>query len=307
MVQAALYQLVLDRKVRRIRTARRSLADRLRQPRIRPRRRPPHADAAGIALRPSGDQGRCGGLAAPGGRRTEFRGRDTFLRIQMRPGAVARSSTRSRREKAFPCPRTWHMISNIVQRRGGLDPVAERALFRGTVGEAAAVEFSAFLQGLARAASSPGRHRRSRECDRDPRQRQRADRALRLALPHGRRHQPRRHRHLRHKRLRREIGEFLVGSCIRREPGRCSARPAFIQLGRRPHPVTPPFWENDTMNLTHDAMLVSLRISSLVGPALRPQGEPTMSPSITRPPPAPGATTNVPPAQGRPSPRSPPP
>ena len=38
------------------------------------------------------------------------------------------------------------MVSNIVHRRGGLDPVAERALFRGTVGEAAAVEFSAFLK-----------------------------------------------------------------------------------------------------------------------------------------------------------------
>ena len=37
------------------------------------------------------------------------------------------------------------MVSNIVHRRNGLDPVAERALFRGTVGEAAAVEFSAFL------------------------------------------------------------------------------------------------------------------------------------------------------------------
>ena len=33
-----------------------------------------------------------------------------------------------------------------MHRRGGLDPVAERALFRGTVGEAAAVEFAAFLK-----------------------------------------------------------------------------------------------------------------------------------------------------------------
>ena len=72
---------------RRIRTARRSLADRLRQPRIRPRRRPPHADAAGIALRPSGDQGRCGGLACLGGGERNFR-RDTFLYPDA-PGAVA--------------------------------------------------------------------------------------------------------------------------------------------------------------------------------------------------------------------------
>ena len=50
------------------------------------------------------------------------------------------------REKAFCCPRTWEMASNIVQRRSGLDPTIERALFRGTVGEAAAVEFFAFLK-----------------------------------------------------------------------------------------------------------------------------------------------------------------
>ena len=33
-----------------------------------------------------------------------------------------------------------------MKRRNGLDPSAERALFRGTVGEAAAVEFAAFLK-----------------------------------------------------------------------------------------------------------------------------------------------------------------
>ena len=52
---------------RRIRAARRSLADRLRQPGVGPRRRASHADAAGIPLRPSGDQGRCPGLARLGG------------------------------------------------------------------------------------------------------------------------------------------------------------------------------------------------------------------------------------------------
>ena len=38
------------------------------------------------------------------------------------------------------------MTSNIVHRRKGLDPAVECVLFRGTVGEAAAVEFSAFLK-----------------------------------------------------------------------------------------------------------------------------------------------------------------
>ena len=50
------------------------------------------------------------------------------------------------KEKAFPCPRTWEFTSNIVHRRNGLDPAVERALFRGTIGEAAAVEFAAFLK-----------------------------------------------------------------------------------------------------------------------------------------------------------------
>ena len=51
---------------RRIRTPRGRIADRLRQPRIRSRGGAPHADAIGIALRPSGDQGRCPGLVRLG-------------------------------------------------------------------------------------------------------------------------------------------------------------------------------------------------------------------------------------------------
>ena len=50
------------------------------------------------------------------------------------------------KEKAFPCPRTWHKVSNIVNQRADLDPNIERALFRGAVGEGPAVVFSAFLK-----------------------------------------------------------------------------------------------------------------------------------------------------------------
>ena len=53
-------------QMRRVRTPRRRRADRLRQPRGRPRRRPPHAGAARLALRPSGDPGRCDGLVRLG-------------------------------------------------------------------------------------------------------------------------------------------------------------------------------------------------------------------------------------------------
>ena len=38
------------------------------------------------------------------------------------------------------------------------------------------------------------------------------------------------------QRLRREVGEFLVGSCIRRDPD-LQRSPAFIRWGCRPHAV----------------------------------------------------------------------
>ena len=117
-------------------------------------------------------------------------------------------------------------------------------------------------EGLARAASSPGRHRRSRECDR-ARQRQRAHRALRLALPHGRRHQSRRHRHLRHApapRDRRVPRRFLHPP----RPGPAAARPP-SSAGPPRAPGDTAIREIDTMDLTHDAMLVSLRISAWSG------------------------------------------
>ena len=65
--------------------------------------------------------------------------------IQLEPTLLHQFDPQSK-EKAFPCPRTWHFTSNIVHRRNGLDPAVERALFRGTIGEAAAVEFAAFLK-----------------------------------------------------------------------------------------------------------------------------------------------------------------
>ena len=65
--------------------------------------------------------------------------------IQLRPELLHQFDPQSR-EAAFACPRTWSFISNILQHRNGLDTASERALFRGTVGEAAAVEFSAFLK-----------------------------------------------------------------------------------------------------------------------------------------------------------------
>ena len=77
---------------RRIRTPRGRLADRLRQPRVRPRRRAPHADAAGIALRPSGDQGRRPGLVRLGGGERNLAGGAVLRAAQARPAASVRSA-----------------------------------------------------------------------------------------------------------------------------------------------------------------------------------------------------------------------
>ena len=46
-------------------------------------------------------------------------------------------------ENAFPTPRTWEKVSRLI---GKFTPDLERTVIRGTVGEAAAVEFSAFLK-----------------------------------------------------------------------------------------------------------------------------------------------------------------
>ena len=65
--------------------------------------------------------------------------------IELEPDLLHRFEAQSK-EHAFPSPRSWEFASNILKNRNGLDPEVERALFRGTVGEAAAVQFTAFLK-----------------------------------------------------------------------------------------------------------------------------------------------------------------
>ena len=197
-------------QMRRVRTPRGRRVDRLRQPRGRPRRCPPHAGAARLAFRPSGDPGRCDGLVRLGSGEWNCSG-GPFFRVHA-PRAVARLQPPIDGE-SFPVSED---MGNGLEhrappqrprsrRRAGPVPGHRR---RGRDGRVRCL-----LASLARVAPSPHRHRRSRG-RRGPRQRQRVDRALRIALPDGRRHQSRRQA----TRLRREVGEFLVGSCIRREP-----------------------------------------------------------------------------------------
>ena len=140
MVQAALYQLVLDRKVGEYelpegasliacgnRETDRGVVHRMPTPLA--------SRFVHLEIRVDAEDWLAWGAAngiAP----------EVLFYIQMRPDLLHSFDPQSK-EKAFYCPRTWEMVSGIVNRRGNLDPTVERALFRGTVGEAAAVEFSA--------------------------------------------------------------------------------------------------------------------------------------------------------------------
>ena len=130
------------------------------------------------------------------------------------------------KERAYPCPRTWEFASNIVKHRNGLDPATERALFRGTVGEAAAVEFSAFLK-VWRELPHP------RAVLADPVNADIPENASALMALCGSLYRLATDVTIDAivtfaQRLRREVGESLVGACVRRDPA-LQRSPAFIR------------------------------------------------------------------------------
>ena len=134
------------------------------------------------------------------------------------------------REHAFPSPRSWEFASNIVKNRNGLDPEVERALFRGTVGEAAAVQFTAFLK-VWRELPHP------RAVIADPGNADIPENASTLMALCGSLYRMASDVTLDAivtyaTRLRREVGESLVGACVRREP-RPPALARLHPLGRR--------------------------------------------------------------------------
>ena len=223
MVQAALYQLVLDRKVGEYelpdgasliacgnRESDRGVVHRMPTPLA--------SRFVHLEIRVDAQDWLAWGAAngiAP----------EVLFYIQMRPDMLHLFDPQSR-EKAFCCPRTWEMVSNIVNRRNGLDPSVERALFRGTVGEAAAVEFSAFLK-VWRELPHP------RAVIDDPENAVVPENASALIALCGSLYRMADDINLGAivtyaTRLRREIGEFLVGSCIRRDPD-LQRSPAFIR------------------------------------------------------------------------------
>ena len=134
MVQAALYQLVLDRKVGEYELpegASLIACGNRESDRGVVHRMPTPLASRFVHLEIRVDAQDWLAWAAANGIAPEV-----LFYIQMRPDMLHQFDPQSR-EKAFCCPRTWEMASNIVNRRSGLDPTIERALFRGTVGEAA--------------------------------------------------------------------------------------------------------------------------------------------------------------------------
>ena len=66
-----------------------------------------------------------------------------FLRF--RPELLLVFDPKTNDEKAFPCPRTWEFVGRMVAAGNAGSTSVELAMLRGAVGEGAAVEFAAFL------------------------------------------------------------------------------------------------------------------------------------------------------------------
>ena len=223
MVQAALYQLVLDRKVGEYelpegasliacgnRESDRGVVHRMPTPLA--------SRFVHLEIRVDAEDW-CAWAAANG------IAAEVIFFVQLEPDLLHHFDPQSR-ERAFACPRTWHFASNIVQRRNGLDPASERALFRGTIGEAAAIEFAAFLK-VWRELPHP------RAVINDPANADIPENASALMALCGSLYRLASDINFDSivtyaTRLRREVGEFLVGSCVRREPA-LQRSPAFIR------------------------------------------------------------------------------
>ena len=223
MVQAALYQLVLDRKVGEYelpegasliacgnRETDRGVVHRMPTPLAS---RFVHLDIR-VDARDWCNWGAANGIAP-----------EVLFFVTYEPDLLHRFDPQSS-ERAFPCPRTWEFVSNIVKHRNGLDPSAERALFRGTVGEAAAVEFSAFLK-VWRELPHP------RAVLNDPENADIPKNASALMALCGSLYRLATDVTIGPivtfaQRLRREVGESLVGACVRRDSA-LQRSPAFIR------------------------------------------------------------------------------
>ena len=223
MVQAALYQLVLDRKVGEYElpgaASLIACGNRATDCGVVHRMPTPLASRfVHLEIRVDADDwldwGAANGIAP-----------EVLFFITYEPDLLHQFDPQSK-ERAFPCPRTWEFVSNIIKHRNGLDPAAERAIFRGAVGEAAAAEFSGFLN-VWRELPHP------RAVLNDPGNADIPENASALMALCGSLYRLATDVTMDAiatfaQRLRREVGESLGGACVRRDLA-LQRSPAFIR------------------------------------------------------------------------------
>ena len=135
--------------------------------------------------------------------------------VQMRPDLLHSFDPKSS-ELAFPCPRTWEVVARIVQSQNSMNVEIERSIFSGTVGEAAAIEFMAFLR-IWRDLPHP------QTILMDPAGAPIPENASALIATCGSLYRLVDDTNFDAimtyaKRLREEVGEFLISSCIKQNP-----------------------------------------------------------------------------------------
>ena len=144
LVQAALYQLVLDRQVGEYRL-------------------PPGAKLIACGNRET-DRGVTHRMPTPLASRfvhldtrvdidawTEWALRtnlavEVIFFLKFRPELLMQFDPKNSAEKAFPCPRTWAFVGKLVDAGNKGSSAVDLAVLRGAVGEGAAVEFASFLE-----------------------------------------------------------------------------------------------------------------------------------------------------------------
>ncbi len=135
--------------------------------------------------------------------------------LQYRPNHLHHFDPESA-SKTFPCPRTWEFVSEAISAPNHLNAEGERSMLVGAVGEAAAIEFSSFLE-VCRELPHP------KTILDDPHSALIPEEDSQLIALCGTLYRMADQFNMDAlavyaKRLRSEVGQFLIDSCVRRDP-----------------------------------------------------------------------------------------
>ena len=141
---------------------------------------------------------------------------DVVFFIHARPDLLHQFDPKDK-DVTFPCPRTWEMVSAIMDRGDGMSAQGREALIVGTVGKGAGLEFTSFLQVKA---DLPSPHRVLHDPDNAPTLHDKPSSLLALCGSLYRLADDTNFDAIEHYagRIRPEVGEFLMGSCLKRKP-----------------------------------------------------------------------------------------